>query len=376
VGFRFSRRIKIAPGVRINIGLKGASVSVGPRGASITAGRKGIYANASIPGTGLSYRERLDKPKRQATPIRPIEPPLPDNIKISFDESGALVMNDDAGNALQAQIRLRAIKAFKDQIISFGDERAAEINDSTQKIARIHCDTPPPPPHITLHAYPISKPIKPSDPRAAPEGSAERIVKEGVWSDYMEGLAAWRAAKSRYECVNVTPTDTLPYENALEAALTELTWPRETIISMELASNKTTLLVDVDLPEIDDLPMSVCVFDHRKLALAEKALVPKVIKKVYKEHVFGIVFRITGQAFASNPILSEVRIAGYTQRLSAATGSLEDVYIICAKVKRADWSNIVFDNLPMIDPVEALDKFDLTASIDSKGSMLAILPNF
>lgn len=376
MGFRFSRRIKIAPGVRINIGLKGTSVSVGPRGASITAGRKGIYGNASIPGTGLSYRERLDKPKRQATPSLPIESPMPDNVKISFDESGALMINDEAGNALQTQIRLRAIKAFKDQIISFGDERAAEINDAAQKIATIHHDTPRPAPHTPLHVYPISKPIKPSDPRETPEDSAERTAKEGVWSDYMESLAAWRAAKAEYERMNATQMDTLPYENAMDAALTQLTWPRETIISMELASNETTLLVDVDLPEIDDLPMSVCVFDHRKLALVEKALVPKIIKKVYKEHVFGIIFRITGQAFASNPILSEVRIAGYTQRLSAATDSLEDVYVICAKVWRADWANIVFDNPTMIDPVEVLDKFDLTASIDSKGSMLAISPNF
>jgi hypothetical protein len=376
VGFRFSRRIKIAPGVRINIGLKGASVSVGPRGASITAGRKGIYANASIAGTGLSYRERLDKPKRQAASSRPIEPPLPDNIRITFDENGVLVMNDEAGNVLQGQIRLRAIKAFKDQIIIFGEERAAEVNDMAQKIAGIHFDTPPPSKRILLHAYPISKPIKPSDPREAPEGSAERIAKDGVWSDYMEHLAAWRAAKADYERLNANLTETLPYENALEAALTQLTWPRETIISMELASNKTTLLVDVDLPEIEDLPMSVCVFDHRKLALTKRSVAPKILKKAYKEHVFGIVFRITGQAFASNPILSEVRIAGYTQRLSAATGGLEDVYVICATVRRTDWSNIAFDNLRVIDPVEALERFDLTASTDAKGSMLAISPNF
>jgi hypothetical protein len=45
-------------------------------------------------------------------------------------------------------------------------------------------------------------------------------------------------------------------------------------------------------------------------------------------------------------------------------------------VQRADWSNIVFDNLPAIDPFEALSQFDVIASIEAKGFMRAITPNF
>ncbi|WP_052455737.1 DUF4236 domain-containing protein [Bhargavaea cecembensis] len=70
MGFRFQRRIKIAPGVLVNVGKRGASMSVGPRGASVTVGKRGTYANLGIPGTGLSYRtkvgRRTKRPQRVA----------------------------------------------------------------------------------------------------------------------------------------------------------------------------------------------------------------------------------------------------------------------------------------------------------------------
>jgi hypothetical protein len=55
MGWRFYRRIKIAPGVTINLSKQGASLSVGERGAHITFGRNGIRRTVGIPGTGVSY---------------------------------------------------------------------------------------------------------------------------------------------------------------------------------------------------------------------------------------------------------------------------------------------------------------------------------
>jgi hypothetical protein len=48
------------PGVRLNFGKRGMSTTLGRRGASVTFGRRGTYANVGLPGTGLSYRERID----------------------------------------------------------------------------------------------------------------------------------------------------------------------------------------------------------------------------------------------------------------------------------------------------------------------------
>jgi hypothetical protein len=62
MGLRFRRSITIFPGVRLNVGQGGLSFSFGPRGSSLTAGPRGMYANVGLPGTGLSYRTRIDIP--------------------------------------------------------------------------------------------------------------------------------------------------------------------------------------------------------------------------------------------------------------------------------------------------------------------------
>lgn len=62
MGFRFFKRIRIAPGVTLNLSRSGGSISVGPRGAKITVGPTGTRATAGIPGTGLFYTKRIDAP--------------------------------------------------------------------------------------------------------------------------------------------------------------------------------------------------------------------------------------------------------------------------------------------------------------------------
>jgi len=76
MGFRFQRRIKIAPGVRLNLSKSGISTSVGGRG--LTLNSRGT-ATVGIPGTGLSYRANLNQPadntSNTTTAITPHVPP-------------------------------------------------------------------------------------------------------------------------------------------------------------------------------------------------------------------------------------------------------------------------------------------------------------
>jgi hypothetical protein len=59
MGLRFHRVFSVLPGVRINLSKSGLSTSVGPRGADVNIGRHGVTTNASLPGTGLSYRSKM-----------------------------------------------------------------------------------------------------------------------------------------------------------------------------------------------------------------------------------------------------------------------------------------------------------------------------
>jgi hypothetical protein len=56
--FRFWKRIKIFPGVYLNISKSGISFSFGIKGAKITFGSKGKRATLGIPGTGISYTNK------------------------------------------------------------------------------------------------------------------------------------------------------------------------------------------------------------------------------------------------------------------------------------------------------------------------------
>lgn len=60
MAWSFRKRIKIAPGVHMNIGGNGPSLSVGGKGISVTSGKNGTYLNSNIPGTGLRNRQKLD----------------------------------------------------------------------------------------------------------------------------------------------------------------------------------------------------------------------------------------------------------------------------------------------------------------------------
>jgi hypothetical protein len=67
MAFRLFRRIKIAPGITINLSKSGLSASAGMRGARVTLGPRGVRRTVGIPGTGVSYSENRSiggSPKR------------------------------------------------------------------------------------------------------------------------------------------------------------------------------------------------------------------------------------------------------------------------------------------------------------------------
>jgi hypothetical protein len=73
MGFRFHRRIRVMPGVRLNIGKRGISTSIGARGAWLTfrPGHK-IRTTVGLPGTGISYTEGGQV--QRTNPAHPAQP--------------------------------------------------------------------------------------------------------------------------------------------------------------------------------------------------------------------------------------------------------------------------------------------------------------
>ncbi len=69
MAWSFRKRIKLIPGVHLNLSKSGISTSIGFRGASMTFGNSGTYLNLGIPGTGIQNRQKLGSQGNQTYPI-------------------------------------------------------------------------------------------------------------------------------------------------------------------------------------------------------------------------------------------------------------------------------------------------------------------
>ena len=60
MGLRFRKSVKIAPGVKLNLGKKSAGISIGGKFGGVSMNSKtGTTVRATAPGTGLSYRKKV-----------------------------------------------------------------------------------------------------------------------------------------------------------------------------------------------------------------------------------------------------------------------------------------------------------------------------
>lgn len=63
MSFRFRKRIRILPGLWLNVSKSGVSTSIGGKGVTVNVGEHGTSTTVGVPGTGLSYshRETFDR---------------------------------------------------------------------------------------------------------------------------------------------------------------------------------------------------------------------------------------------------------------------------------------------------------------------------
>lgn len=158
MGFRFRRSVKIAPGLRLNFGKRGLSLSAGVRGSSVTFGPRGTYSNVGIPGTGLSFRERIgggsEKRRTERTQQR-LEREYQrlekekarlealSKIKLSLDkETGTLQIENSLGDPLSRQDLKFVWDKEGNTILEWLERQAEEINGDVELLTAIHEDTP------------------------------------------------------------------------------------------------------------------------------------------------------------------------------------------------------------------------------------------
>ncbi|WP_419602389.1 hypothetical protein, partial [Thiolapillus sp.] len=200
---------------------------------------------------------------------------------------------------------------------------------------------------------------------------------------YEQQLESWKRRKSIHEEKEKIKQKEFPIllsqdinlmESVLREAIDSLSWPRETIISYEIRNDGKDIWLDVDLPEIEDIPNKIATIaaTRRKLNIKNKS--KKQLRLEYSRHVHGIAFRLVGITFATLPECKYVIISGYSQRLESATGKINDDYLFSFKVDREGFSNINYSSLENVDPVAAMSSFNHIRKMTATGIFKPITP--
>jgi len=390
MGFRFRKSIKLAPGIRINFSGSGASLSFGPRGASVSVGSRGTYLNTGIPGTGLYSRERLDKPSRsQNTSSGKVSV----SLKVGVNDDGTLHFLDQDGNAASEQFVSLAKQQQPEVIRHLMQEKCEEINGSINILGEIHLGTSNPliKPIFNPGTFDSQKPELPVENKPGFfgkffSGIVNKIKEENISAMclYEATLARWKDAEKRfvanensrqYFIEKAIYKDMPAMEQFLEGNLNDIVWPRETNVSFDIVEYGKQVNIDIDLPEIEDMPNKIASMPQRNFKLSIKEMSDAQVRKLYLRHIHSVVFRVVGETFAALPVLQKIVISGFSQRPDSSTGVTQDDYLISVIVDRSRWEEIDFNNLNSLDIVEAIGRFEVRRDInDRTGACKPISP--
>jgi hypothetical protein len=400
---RFRRRIKIAPGVGLNLSGSGIGVSTGLRGLSVSFGRRGIWGYASLPGTGLYQRKRLSNTAATASASNRAggPEPVPDLLDRFFSSNpqltapmngGPVSLIDGAGLPLSDDLQEVAWKHLGEELLDQLTKRCDEIREGIRSLATLHHATPDPTSTLSYEStsFEASEPVAPT-----PEGYhwLWRLLpwhRQVVESDNEQKNAEFRTAYQEWLDASTAHVqqeadrqkrfrlrDELrkaDIEDFLEWHLSGLQWPQDTSVDLTLSEDVCRLALDIDFPEIEDLPQGFPEVVKKKRELRVKPLSQTAKRRLYAAHVHAVVFRLVGEAFYAAPTVQEVVASGYTQRPDAATGAMRDDYLISVIVERSAWEEIDFSKLEHVDPVEALGRFSIRRKMTAGGIFRAIEP--
>jgi len=163
-------------------------------------------------------------------------------------------------------------------------------------------------------------------------------------------------------------------QDYLSDVLACVEWPRETIVSLECDDSVMGVMIDIDLPEIEDMPDKSAAVAARGLKLNIKDRPETQRRREYMIHVHGVAFRVIGEVFAALPRIQRVMCSGFSQRVDRSTGQVGHEYLFSIRLPRAAWMAINFSRLADLDLPSCLGTFDMRREMTSKGVFRPIEP--
>lgn len=404
MALRFQRRIRVAPGIRLNLSKSGVGISVGPRGASASIGRRGTYTNLGLPGTGLSLRQRVNTSGESSTGsrkarVQPSQKSLQQMLiegrlqfSINVRDSGDIDLQYVDGTALSQEEAALVRKHFGEHLRSEIGTLCERMNRDLEGLGRVHEGTPVPTttPVFQSRPFAIPKPERLLDPKPSfwqqvwpPARRALESENQQRSDDYRRAFAEWTTQRQRHERrealrEEIETRHVLESVDAMQGILSDhlgrILWPKAADIDFDLGENHHTIAIDIDLPTSDEMPTTEYSLPAKQIRVSSKKLSDTRRRQLYMRYAHGIAFRVLGEVFARLPTVQRALISAYTQGVNPGTGVEEDHYLYSVIAGRDDWNRIDFSALERVDPVVALECFQLRRSMTKTGVFKPIEP--
>lgn len=341
MGLRFRKSIKIAPGVRMNVGKKGVGVSVGTRGLRHTINSSGrSTSTVGLPGTGLSYSTS----RSYKTPAHQKRNEL------------AKREREQAKLAEQEHAKLQ-VELYENRI---------------ERMRSIHQESDEP---VDWKAMYHHKPPFEIDSIGPYEQSARDQLESyrPSWIDRLFNRESKQRQRLEQDVYAAAEADRTRYEEWREAnalakrvLLGEVDTYYDVIESLQpfedLLEFGSGFECNVASPEIVQVAFDVnaqeaiptTAYSLTKTGkLSERAMTKTAYYDLYQDYVCGAALRIAREMFALLPV-EVVYVQAYEKQLNTSTGHEEDVLILAVQYDRQTLEQM---NMSRVDPSDALEQF-------------------
>lgn len=398
MALRFNRRIRIAPGISLNLSKSGIGASIGPRGAKINVSSRGVYSNVGLPGTGLAYREKLNKRSGRSPQTRAPSPgqALEQQLKaggsaavcVRVQEDGEVVITDDGGQPYD-ETELRVLRKYAGEGIRDMLQQACDLlNADLSALSTVHLNTlaPRDKPVFQGQAFPKTEPQRKTSLQPTLWSRARRRLEaqNERWTEqYARAFSEWEEAarafneqerKRRELETKLVLTNLHAMANVLEEHLGEIPWPRETSVSFDLGDDASTIAIDIELPEEDDFPDVEYNLAAKQAKVSVKKIAATRRRMLYRDYAHGVAMRVLGEIFHRLPTVQVALVSAYVPTLDAGTGQPTESYLYSVVVTKPQWRDINFKALAGIEPSASLERFQLRRKMTKTGVFKPIEP--
>lgn len=407
---RYRKSIKICKGVKLNLSKSGISATVGRKGLSVTTGTHGTYLNTGIPGTGIYDRRKISGGSSRGNNSTGSRSTVKtESFDLHMNSDGTIRISQHGKTVTDEALiqRIKHSQAYREEKRQLSEALKREVsqqvvarNGAAEQMIRVvrYAEAVPSeaqvrseltllkPEKYVKRAFATPQPSE-AEFRAKLENEAEtavvtfafwkakklrvQYVEERLSERYAAAMASWQALKDAFEdseCSRAAEMDAIYQqqydatkegleqnlagnadyiENTLDRWLEGIELPLDFSVQYEYKPDCHTLYIDLDLPEIEDIPGEVASQSANGTMKIKKKSQQK-LREDYAQCVFGFAVFIASHCFGVSVAIENVLVSGYTQRRNKI-GDLVDDYVYSIKFERRLFEN---KRLASVNPVE------------------------